>query len=396
MLLSPQKILIIDDSKANILMLGEALSDYKCVAATKGENGIRIAKGIKKPDLILLDVVMPGIDGYEVCRRLKADEETKNIPIIFLSAATDSNSLVKGFSSGGVDFITKPFNFEELRIRVSTQLRLKKSLDDNTRYLKSIEEIYSTITDSIFYAQRIQEASLPSNLHLKETLGEDFFIVYKPRDIVSGDFYITHRTEDKTIIVAADCTGHGVPGALMSMLGMVFFREAIRFENLTTPSVILDRVRNAIINTLANNTENEVQDGMDASVVCINHSENTMEFAGANLPVYIIRNGELIEYKGDRIPVGPYPQIRPYTNHLINITNNDLIYQFSDGYADQFGGSFNKKLMAKRFKEILLEHHKLKMERQKYKLEEAFSKWRGLYDQIDDVLVMGYKFNAQP
>lgn len=394
MLLSPQKILIIDDSKSNILMLGEALSDYKCVAATKGENGIRIAKGLKKPDLILLDIVLPGIDGYEVCRILKEDKETKNIPIIFLSAATDSNSLVKGFRLGAVDFITKPFNFEELRIRVSTQLRLKKSLDDNTRYLKSIEEIYSTITDSIFYAQRIQEASLPSKSHLEETLGEDFFIVYKPRDIVSGDFYITHHTEDKTIIVAADCTGHGVPGALMSMLGMVFFREAIRFENITTPSLILEKVRNAIINTLANNEENDVQDGMDASVVCINHKENTMEFAGANLPIYIIRKSELIEYKGDRIPVGSYPQIRPYSNHLINLTDHDLVYLFSDGYADQFGGSYNKKLMSKRFKEILMENHNLKMERQKCKLEEEFNKWRGLFDQIDDVLVIGYKYSA--
>lgn len=392
MLILPPKILLIDDSKANILMLGEALNEYTCVAATNGENGIRIAKGPKKPDLILLDIIMPGIDGYEVCKQLKADKSTQNIPIIFLSAATTSNSLVKGFRLGAVDFITKPFNFEELQIRVSTQLRLKKSLDDNTRYLKSIEDIYATITDSIQYAQRIQRASLPSKAHLVETLGQDYFVSYKPRDIVSGDFYVTHHSNNRTIIVAADSTGHGVPGALMSMLGMVFFREAIRYEKITQPSLILDKVRKAVINTISNNSEGDLQDGMDASVICINHDNNTLEYAGANLPIYIIHQGELIEFKGDRMPVGSYLKMEPFTNHTINITNDDLIYLFSDGYADQFGGDHNKKLLRKRFKEILLQNHNLVMPRQQFKLEETFRKWQGIYNQIDDVLVIGYKY----
>ncbi len=391
MLTSPPKILIIDDSKANILMLGEALSQYNCVAATNGENGLRIAKGIKKPDLILLDVVMPGMDGYEVCRQLQADDDTKQIPIIFLSAATDSASLVKGFGLGAVDFITKPFNEEELNVRVKTQIKLKQFQDDKERYLKSIEDIYDTITDSIYYAQRIQQASLPSNEYLEETLGVDHFVIYKPRDIVSGDFYVAHKIGHKTIIVAADCTGHGVPGALMSMMGMVFFREAIRMERICQPARLLMWVRDSIVHNFSKNNDIDLQDGMDASVICIDHEKNVMEFAGANLSIFIIRNGELIEYKGDRMPVGVYPIMSDFTNHKINMAKGDLVYLFSDGYADQFGGGSNKKMMLKHFKNILIEQHRFNMQRQKELIERRFDDWRGFIDQVDDVLVIGYK-----
>lgn len=391
MLTAPPKILIIDDSKSNILVLGEALSQYNCVAATNGENGLRIAKGVKKPDLILLDVVMPGIDGYEVCQQLKADKQTKNIPVIFLSGTNDSASLVKGFRVGAVDFITKPFNEEELKVRVSTQLKLKLSLDDNARYLKSIEDIYNTITDSIYYAQRIQQASLPSNRHLNETLGDEYFVLFRPRDIVSGDFYVTHKVGNKVIIIAADCTGHGVPGALMSMMGMAFFREAIRMESIYNPSELLMWVRESIVRTFSKNKEIDLQDGMDAAVVSIDLEKLTMEFAGANLPIIIIREGELIEYKGDRMPVGAYPIMENFTNHHINMAKGDLVYLFSDGYADQFGGGANKKMMIKKFKSILLENQNLSMKRQKELVERRFEEWRGYVDQVDDVLVIGYK-----
>ncbi len=387
----PQKILIVDDSPTNILILSDCLTEYNCLTASSGEEALTLAQGDAKPDLVLLDIIMEGMDGYDVCSLLKTNSETSDIPVIFITGETDPQSLVKGFGVGGVDFITKPFNIDELKVRVSTQLKYKKSLEDNARYLKSIEDIYDTITDSMYYAQRIQNATLPHKSYLDKLL-DDYFVFYKPRDIVSGDFYLVNEIDGNLLLVAADCTGHGVPGALMSMMSMAFIKEIIAIEKIHSPAQILNKLRKTIISTFYSPGSDEISDGLDASVVMIDKKNDTMKFAGANLPIYLIRNKELIEIKGNRMPVGAYPRQTPFTCHNINLQPDDCIYLFSDGFADQFGGEQSRKMMHSLFKEMLIKFHKQKMPDQKKNLLNFFNQWMGYNEQVDDVLLMGYRY----
>ncbi|WP_066628007.1 response regulator [Labilibacter marinus] len=389
----PQKILIVDDSMSNIMMLKESLSDFNCIAATSGNQALLLAKQDKKPDLILLDIVMKGMDGYEVCMELKKDPLTLDIPVIFLSSQDDADSLVKGFNVGAVDFIGKPFHEDELTVRVNNQLKFKKSLDNNALYLKSIEDIYDTITDSMYYAQKIQQATLPHKDYMDRVLDE-YFVFYKPRDIVSGDFYLVHEIDNKVLLVAADCTGHGVPGALMSMMSMALINEMINIENKYTPNEILNQLRYIIIDTFNAEGKDEITDGLDASIIVIDKAQNEAVFSGANSPLYLVRDGELIEYKGDRMPVGIYPTQTPFTKHKIELKENDCIYLSSDGYADQFGGESNRKMMLKPFKEVLASGSYLHMKEQEERINKHFSDWKGYNEQVDDVLVMGYRYKG--
>ncbi len=387
----PQKILIVDDSPTNLLILQDCLKEYSCTTALSGKEALSLIQNEYKPDLVLLDIIMEGMDGYDVCSVLKTNSETSNIPVIFITGKTDPESLVKGFGVGAIDFITKPFNPKELKVRVSTQLKYKKSLEDNARYLKSIEDIYDTITDSMYYAQRIQNATLPHKNYL-DKLMNDYFVFYKPRDIVSGDFYLAYEIKDKLVLVAADCTGHGVPGALMSMMSMAFIREILSMEEIKSPNEILNELRDTIISTFYSPGTDEISDGLDASIVFIDKKANKIQFSGANLPIYLIRNNELIEIKGNRMPVGSYPRQNPFTCHKINLQANDCLYLFSDGYADQFGGAENRKMMNSHFKEALIKYHKLPMADQKIKLKNFFNLWKGYNEQVDDILLMGYRY----
>ncbi len=391
---APQKILIVDDSQANLMLLCDTLSEHECVSVTSGEEALEVVFEDSPPDLILLDIVMKGMDGYKVCSILKKDPRTMEIPVIFITGDTDTKSLVKGFNVGAIDFITKPFNFEELKVRVSTQLKYKKTLDDNNRYLKSIEEIYDTVTDSIFYAQRIQQATLPHESFL-QSLMDDYFVLYKPRDIVSGDFYYACHLNNMLLLVAADCTGHGVPGALMSMMSMAFIKDIINVENISDPHQILNKLRTTIISTFYTSEKDEISDGLDASIVLIDYKTKLLKFSGANLPLYLIRNKELIEFKGNRMPVGAYPKQNSFTTKTIQLENNDCIYLFSDGYTDQFGGSGNRKLMNHNFKKLLIDNNNSPMHEQKVILDDYFNQWKGYNEQVDDVLVMGYRFTSK-
>lgn len=383
-------ILIVDDTPENIDILVELLEDYDNQIALSGEDALEIISNENLPDLILLDIMMPGMDGYEVCENLKSDERTKYIPIIFLTAKTDSDSIVRGFNSGAVDFVTKPFKASELLARVSTQLSLKKLQDKNLQYTNEIELKNKMITDSINYAKRIQNAILPDEKKLKE-LFKDFFVIFKPKDIVSGDFYWVRQVGEKTIVIAADCTGHGVPGAFMSMFGVAFLNEIIDKENITNPAKILNRLREKIIHSLNQDNDTDMKDGMDMSIVTINRSNNRIEYSGANNPVYVIRNEELLNLKSDRMPVSVHIKMDDFTNHEIEMYPDDQIYLFSDGFADQFGGPKNKTFKHKTFKKLLLENAQKSMQEQKNAINESFEDWKGECDQVDDIVIIGLK-----
>jgi serine phosphatase RsbU (regulator of sigma subunit) len=248
------------------------------------------------------------------------------------------------------------------------------------------------ITDSIHYAKRIQTAILSPDRILEKNLAEHF-ILYRPRDIVSGDYYWMTETGSKTIVLAADCTGHGVPGAFMSMLGVSFLNEIVIKQGVIKPSDILNELRRNIVAALhQTGKEGEAQDGMDMALVCIDHEAMQAEFAGAYNPMYLIRKNELTEYNADRMPIGIHLKgATDFTNNVLDVQKGDGIYIFSDGYIDQFGGDKSKKFMAKRFKELLLEINKESFQKQASILNSTIEKWKGNIEQIDDILVIGLK-----
>jgi len=272
-----------------------------------------------------------------------------------------------------------------------------------------INIIFTELSHSINYAKRLQAATLPSKSILENTL-QDFFVMFTPKDKVSGDFYWWTANENYTIITAADCTGHGVPGALMSMLGISLLRESVIRDYNVNPANILNKIRTEIIKTLKQTgKEGEQKDGMDLSLIYINHRENLLNFAGANNSIYIIKKEKLItenpkiieisadrssyfyEIKPDRMPLAIYRKMNRFTSHEIPIDEGDIIYMFSDGFADQFGGPNNAKFKYKPFKNMLLEHASLPMNEQKTIFEKQYNSWKGNCDQIDDVLLLGIK-----
>ncbi|CAN5227374.1 hypothetical protein BH09BAC5_BH09BAC5_01370 [soil metagenome] len=261
-----------------------------------------------------------------------------------------------------------------------------------------IEEKNKDITDSINYAKKIQEAILPP-LELKTKLFPESFVLFQPRDIVSGDFYWFTEKNGKKIIAAVDCTGHGVPGAFMSMIGNAFLNQIVNEKGVTTPGDILNQLRELIINALKQTgAEGENQDGMDIALLSFDTINNIVEFAGANNPLWIIRKNEetkssvLEEVKGDKQPIGIYSgPAKLFTNHAIKIHKGDILYIATDGYADQMGGVSGKKFRYKNFKELLVSMVDFPMAKQEAKLTQIILEWKGINDQTDDILVVGIR-----
>jgi ligand-binding sensor domain-containing protein/serine phosphatase RsbU (regulator of sigma subunit) len=248
------------------------------------------------------------------------------------------------------------------------------------------------ITSSIMYAKRIQSAVLPAEDLIKRLLPQHF-ILFKPRDIVSGDFYWITEKDHKIILVAADCTGHGVPGAFMSMLGVSLLNEIVNNVEELSACEILNQLRSNVKKTLSQKgRQDETKDGMDLVLCIFDFDRLKVQFAGAYNPLWLIRDNELIVYKGDKMPIGIYIGAeKPFTSHDIKLKKNDLIYLFSDGYADQFGGPEEKKFKSGNLKELLLTIHKKSLTQQKEMLDRTIEEWKGDLQQIDDIMIVGLK-----
>jgi serine phosphatase RsbU (regulator of sigma subunit) len=257
---------------------------------------------------------------------------------------------------------------------------------------KKVEERNLDITNSINYARRIQEAILPPK-ELKYKLFRDAFVLFQPKDIVSGDFYWFAEKNGRRIIAAIDCTGHGVPGAFMSMIGNTFLNEAIYEKGLTKPSFILDDLRDHVISSLKQtDVIDSTKDGMDMALLSFNDEKNTVEFAGANNPLWLIRNGECIEYKADKRPIGYYRGLGlPFTNTEIELKKGDALYIFTDGFADQFGGDDGKKFKYRPLRDLLISIQHMDMLKQEEFLIRKFSEWKGSLEQVDDVCIIGIR-----
>jgi PAS domain S-box-containing protein len=271
------------------------------------------------------------------------------------------------------------------------------TIDSDITLLKDaqqkIEQQTLDITNSIRYASHIQSAILPPTATVNDIF-TDFFIYYRPRNIVSGDFYWWHRKNNKLVVAVADCTGHGVPGALMSMLGISFLTELIKTEELHSAAQILERLRRRIKTSLKQTgKENETSDGMDIALCIIDIDENTIQFSGAFNSLVILRNGEITELEGDRMPIGIYHiDNKPFTNKIIPILPNDRFYMYTDGIADQFGGPRNRKFSSRKVKEVIKTIGLKPMNEQKDIVHGMLNNWmEPNYEQLDDICLMGFR-----
>lgn len=258
-----------------------------------------------------------------------------------------------------------------------------------------IEAKHIEVTDSIRYARGIQNALLPREDILKSMLS-DYFLLWKPRDIVSGDFYWMKKQGDLLLFAICDCTGHGVPGAFMSMLGMAFLNDITAdADNNIKPSDILEQLRRKVITSLKQSAAGtlEPKDGMDMALCILDTKALTLKFAGANNPMYIVSNGALTEYKGVKNPIGFYPMEKKFETTEIPVKKGDYIYMFSDGFPDQFNAKTNKKVTYGRFKNLLVEinNETSDPETQKKRLDDFFESWRNGFVQMDDVLIGGFR-----
>lgn len=280
-------------------------------------------------------------------------------------------------------------------------------LNQKNAEIEAQHQIVSTqkkeLTDSILYAKRIQSAVLP-NPELVSQLLPEHFILFKPRDIVSGDFYFVKQIRDLAFIVAADCTGHGVPGAFMSMLCIAFLNDLTQNSEINNASKLLDELRNQIKNSLQQTgIKGEQQDGMDISLCILNTKTHEMSYAGAYHPCWIYRKKitfdtateiEFIELPADRMPVGVYIKEMKFTEHKIQLQRGDIFYIFSDGYASQFGGEKSGKFKTRQLRETLLKIQNANMKTQKHILEQTLTNWQGENEQVDDILVIGVQITS--
>ncbi len=279
-----------------------------------------------------------------------------------------------------------------IRLKIQEELSINNiRLEDAYREINEQKKIVDIknhdITDSINYARKIQQAIVPSKTGLEEFLPESF-IYYRVKDIVSGDFYWYHKYEDELVIAAVDCTGHGVPGALVSMISVSLLKQTVDIQGIHQPDKILANLQKEITSFLHRGSN----DGMDIALCSVNLNKMTLSFAGAMLRIIMIRDGVAKEIKGDRFPISRNTAMNTiFTNHTISLKKGDAFYMFTDGYYDQFGGTKHKKFMYKNLEKLFLSIYDLDMQEQKSIIENTHKNWKGELEQVDDILVIGFK-----
>ncbi|MBN2824729.1 MAG: response regulator [Campylobacterales bacterium] len=391
-----QNILIVDDEKSNIDILLNLFSSmnkssYNLIVALSGEKALQIIEK-REIDLILLDIMMPGIDGYEVCRRLKANKQTQDIPILFITSSTDEESIIKAYELGAVDYVTKPFRAVELMARVKINLELQSSM-------KELELLYSNLQDSITYAAQIQNAIIPQS-ELLDKYFDEHFVIWEPKDTVGGDIYLFEelRHDDECLLMVIDCTGHGVPGAFVTMLVKAIEREIIGKINQSndevSPARILQHFNKVMKNLLKQESVNTLSDsGFDGGVLYINKKEKVVRFAGAQTPFIYVKDGQMKIIKGDRHSIGYRKSQDDYSfsDHSITYSNNICGYLTTDGYLDQTGGERGFMLGKKHLLRLIDEHHEKNFAMQKELFVDKLKSYQGAYNRKDDITLVGFK-----
>lgn len=289
--------------------------------------------------------------------------------------------------------------YKNFTLKTESNIKLKAKNDAILQQKQEIENKNAQITDSINYAQRIQGSILIPEKELMKAFGE-LFIYYIPRDIVSGDFYWFSEQNEGYVIATVDCTGHGVPGAFMSMIGNTLLNQIVKENNVTDPAKILHELHYGILKSLNHKgSEHDLQDGMDATILFVNKNKNQAVFSAANQSIYVVKDDDLKIMTGDRITVGDHHLDEDNLKNGLLFTNKEFVplnaalYMFSDGYVDQFGGPENKKYNLPNFKKFILDNYSKPMSKQKELFDTEFKRWKSNHPQIDDVMVLGFRIS---
>jgi CheY-like chemotaxis protein len=401
------KILVVEDSVA----IREAVKymllekSYEVFVATNGREACTMAYH-ERPDLILTDIEMPVMNGIEATRKIKQNTLIKHIPIIVMSA---TRQFQEALMAGADDFLLKPLNKDEVLLRVQLNLKLAEKGNEIKRQheLLKTQRLEATdqrdtilrqkteLVDGLQYASLVQKAMLPSAEIFHERF-DSYFIYNQPRNIVSGDFYWVSRKNELTLVAVGDCTGHGMSGALMTMVGAAFLNELVHNSPKISADQILNDLRKQVIHLLNQKGEfGEISNGMDLALCVYDNNTHILQFAGAFNPCYIVRAGQPLEiFKGDRMPIGIYlTHDQPFSKVEFPVSKGDTIYLFSDGYADQIGGPADQKFRYLKFRELLTEAAALTSMEQQYELiKKTMDEWIEGYEQIDDMMILGIRF----
>jgi serine phosphatase RsbU (regulator of sigma subunit)/HAMP domain-containing protein len=383
-------------------------------------GGILIAflttRSITRPVHYLKGILLSMARGILPAERIRNRNDEIGEMSVALNSLVDSLKLTTEFAreigSGNFDSYYKPLSEEDTLGHAL--IKMREDLRENERVLEAkvierteevvrqkeeielqnqkLEILYKHITDSIRYAKRLQDAILPPPAVVHRLLPESF-ILFKPKDIVSGDFYWMYEKKNRIYVAAVDCTGHGVPGAFMSIVGNNMLNQIVKEHDDLNAGQMLDELNSLAGKTINQNSEEgAVRDGMDMTLCIFDPVTRKLDMAGANNPLYLYRNGELMEFKADKLPIGFVEgKARHFTNHEIQLEIGDTVYMFSDGYADQFGGPKGKKFMVGQFRTFLTQIHKLPLADQFRTLDSTIEQWRGNLEQVDDILVMGFR-----
>ncbi len=397
-------ILVVDDQPANINMLGATLSrEYAVSVATNGRDALRIVAGDSPPDLILLDIVMPEMDGYEVCQVLKENERSRDIPVIFITAMSEEEDETKGLELGAVDYITKPFRVPIVQARVRAVLKLKEEMDKRmelTQRLretnKELETANHRVMQSIEYAQGIQRAFMPKQESITKHI-KDYFIIWNPKDIIGGDIFWFEGRDEGFYWAIMDCTGHGVPGAIMTMIAGTSLDRVINDFKCTDPAEALKALNILIRNALGRRrTSPLADDGLDIGLCRLEKDRNRLVFAGGRISMFHTTPGQddtIHEIKGDRMSVGYRRSDADFefTNNYLPLQPGMRFYLTTDGYLDQPGGGKRFSFGKRRFCAFLQENAHRPFAEQRELLKREFESYRHDEPQVDDVTVIGFE-----
>ncbi|MCP4311954.1 MAG: response regulator [Bacteroidetes bacterium] len=405
-------ILYIDEVEQNLISFKSTFSqDYHIYTATSGGAGLETMEQ-KTIQLVITDQRMPDMSGIEFLEKILI--LYPDCMRMIMTGISDKDAIIQAINKGNIyRYVTKPWSREDLKLNIDSamevynlkiqnrnlinyledaKLNLEQKVMERTR---EIEQQRLNITDSIHYASRIQKALMLKS-EVLDKLMPSHFVLNKPKDIVSGDYYWVSNKSDRLIIAVADCTGHGVPGAFMSILGINFLNEIVSNSDTLRANDILNELREKTINALGQTGQrDEAKEGMEMALCVVDFKLRMIQFSGAFRPIYLISEGELSVIIGDRMPIGIYEEEEvSFSNKEVPFKENDIIYLFTDGYVDQIGGLQRKTFKSVRFKKLLKEIYHKPLEEQKSILREEHEIWRAGQEQIDDILILGVELST--
>jgi phosphoserine phosphatase RsbU/P len=402
-------VLYVDDEKDNLTVFNSSFRRYYDIhIALSGFEALEI---MRKENiwLIITDQRMPGMTGTEFLERTLA--EYPDCIRIILTGYSDMNAVIHAINKSMVyRYITKPWELEEMKVTIDNGIEMYKLKEQNKKLFEELKEANQTleqkvisrtmqielqnkeITSSIHYARKIQNALLPQKEELDRLL-PSHFVFSRPKGIVSGDYYWVSSRDEKIVFTVADCTGHGIPGAFMSILGVAFLNDILNKMGNIRANEILNQLRVMVIRSLhQTGKSDETRDGMEMALCVIDFNRMMLQFSGAFRPLYIFRGNDILELQGDNMPIGIYDDEEvSFTNRESSFEKGDMIYLFTDGYVDQLGGTERKTFRTFNFKKLLAEICILPLHKQCELLEHRFNEWRGEINQVDDILVVGIR-----